>query len=69
MYAYRLTNAGSGSVRYGNCEVCGKPADTIYHLVRLHRYFSIIKKTESLAFDYDSFGHKKCLSELTETQS
>jgi len=67
MHAYRLKNTGASSDKYGCCEVCGKPASTIFHLTGMRRY-TRHDGSESLTFHNcpDAFGHKECLSAITE---
>lgn len=64
--AYTLSNCGSGSDKYGNCEVCRKHADTIYLLTEYERHYSEIKGSDILCHKNTKFGHKNCLSEHTQ---
>ena len=61
--AYRLSKTGHGSDWYGPCEVCGKHADSTYLLTK----FSVFEHEgqRRTANRGGTFGHKKCLSELT----
>ena len=66
--SYRLRRCEGGSAKYGNCERCGAIVDTTYMLTTMRRYWSNIKKAESLTSSGCQslvFGHKRCLSELT----
>lgn len=66
--AYSLVNCNDGSHRFGNCELCGKPADSVYHLVEFQRF---VRKGGifGLSHKVDIFGHKSCLSERTDLHS
>ena len=56
---YRLNSTGYGSARYGNCEICGKPADTIYLLACSEVW------GDHIFSDSTAFGHKECLAGIT----
>ncbi len=60
-FVYRLKNTGAGSEKYGVCELCKKGADSTYLLVKLRKARSGVLCNAS-----DAFGHKECLSVLTE---
>jgi len=58
--------AVGGSERFGNCEICTKAVDTTYHLVSLKEYTKPDgKKSLTYNNELSVFGHKKCLSKLT----
>jgi hypothetical protein len=65
-FAYRLKNTHAGSDRYGNCERCGKQADTMYILTQSRRY-TRHDGTEGVTYHgcFQLFGHKECLTNLT----
>ena len=65
MYAFTLRKLNAGSDKYGLCEVCGQHTDTTYIMSRMKRYHHPIRHTEGLAHVSGTFGHKTCLSELT----
>lgn len=59
IYKYKLINELAGSNKYGDCEICGKYADTIYHQIEYKKY---INQDRSRYFQLnDAFGHKDCL--------
>ena len=75
--AYRMSNTGAGSDRYGACEVCGKHCSTVYLMTKVRRH----RKTDearrilrscgykdakySYPFVGSWFGHKSCLATMT----
>lgn len=69
-YSYRMTNVGSGSDKYGNCEVCDKHVDSTYLLTQMRRYFCSITQQEQITVHkcFSYFGHRKCLSEKTNEE-
>ena len=62
-YRYRITSTGGNSIKYGNCEICGKPATEIFHQVEERSYKNsfeeVIHFTQNKCTNY--FGHKECL--------
>jgi hypothetical protein len=48
---YKLFDTGNSSHKFGPCEVCGKPADAVYHLSGL----------EDGAYVLSQWGHRECL--------
>ena len=62
--AFRLSVTGSGSHKYGNCEVCSKHVDSCYMLSK-YRRFTRQDESDGLSYIIDIFGHKSCLSEKT----
>lgn len=65
MIAYRLSNTGHGSDKFGPCELCGKRTETTFLLTKYERFFSRHRNKDSLAYAGNAFGHKTCLSALT----
>lgn len=64
--AYGLRRFRGGSDRYGLCDVCGNPSDTVYLLTRMIRYE---RRCGSEGLSYIGgglFGHKTCLATQTE---
>lgn len=37
-YRYRLISTNDSSAKYGNCEVCKKPASEIFHQIEARKY-------------------------------
>lgn len=64
-FAYRMVNTGHGSHRFGNCEICGKHVDTIYHLTQTQRYEYDGKTGMTHHNCFSAWGHKDCLAKLT----
>lgn len=61
-YRYRMTPTGSGSPKYGNCQVCGGHCDSTYLQIEERRYSLPGLRagwTQNKCFDY--FGHQECL--------
>lgn len=63
--AYRLKKQNGGSERYGKCERCHGDVDLTYSLTSLLRREKN-NKPDGLSQKSTTFGHKKCLSELTD---
>lgn len=63
-YQYRITSTGYSSARYGNCEVCGKPAGEVYLQIESVEY-APGRFTHYGCRDY--FGHKECLLAVRRT--
>ena len=63
---YHLVNTERGSDHFGNCEVCGKPASTVYHQIEEHRYrrTSDGKLGWTRRHGHDLYGHRSCLASL-----
>lgn len=57
MYIYRISSTGYSSVRYGNCEMCGK------HVTEVHLQVEIVFDNVGLLLirTNDWFGHDSCL--------
>jgi hypothetical protein len=64
-FIYGLYSTKASSERYGDCECCGKYADTIYVLHQKTRYIKWESKKEGWLEGFRWYGHKKCLSEIT----
>lgn len=67
MYAYRMSNTRGGSDKYGPCEVCKKPANSVYVLTEMRRYTNQDGK-ESVTYHGctpATFGHAQCLAGIT----
>lgn len=62
-YRYRLSNTGSGSYRYGPCEICGKPASEIH--IQIEEQM-IIHSDGSWSWTHSRtlFGHRECLLKI-----
>jgi len=56
MYKYKLINEHASSDKYGNCEICGKYTDSIYHQIEFKRY------NHGYFINKELFGHKDCLT-------
>ena len=63
MYRYRICDTHGSSERYGNCEVCGKPARNVYYQVEERAYFN--KRKGKICWSRQGchllFGHRQCL--------
>lgn len=59
-YRYRLSNTGSGSYRYGPCEICKKPASEVYLQIE-KRLYTRPDGTEGWTHNRTLVGHKECL--------
>ncbi len=62
-YRYRLSNTGSGSYRYGPCDVCGKPASEVYIQME-ERVFNRPDGSEGWTHSRTVFGHRECLLKI-----
>ncbi len=64
--AYRLTNTGYGSHKYGACEVCDRHADSVYILTQMRRFLPK-RGGEGITHHkcFTLFGHRKCLVDKT----
>lgn len=62
-HVYRLTQLGSGSCKFGDCEVCNEHFDTGYYLVQMRVYLNRFTGNEHLSYSgcFTLFGHKECL--------
>ena len=61
-YQYSIKNTGASSNKYGNCEVCGKHADTVYLQTEKRAYAHPDGSTRFTAhMCHDLFGHEQCL--------
>lgn len=63
MYKYKISSTSSNSTKYGNCEICGKPATEVFHQIEEREFFDPITNTESYTHNKCTsyFGHKECL--------
>ena len=48
---YQLFDSGDSSHKFGPCEICGKHADAIYHLLGLEEGAHVLSQ----------WGHRECL--------
>ena len=55
MYKYKLINEHASSDKYGNCEICGKYTDSIYHQIEYKKY------NQGYFINKELWGHKECL--------
>jgi len=66
MYKYSITSTNASSVKYGNCEICGKHATEVFHQVEgrsyQNPYEGTIHVTGNGCTNY--FGHKECLESV-----
>ena len=61
-YRYRLIPTGGSSAKYGQCEICGGQADSVYRQSEERSFrFGSAKGWEVLPC---SFGHKGCLKSI-----
>lgn len=63
--AYRLRNTGQSSTQLGLCECCETRCNDVYILVIFERYEGT-DGNDYINYKGDVFGHKECLSKLTE---
>jgi len=62
MYHYKLKSTNHSSRRYGNCEVCGKFAETVWYQIETKNYKrhnGTISQTHKDC--HDLVGHYDCL--------
>ena len=63
MYRYRIRDTHGSSERYGNCEVCGKPARVVWYQVEERAYYN--KRKDKIGWTQQGcrllFGHRQCL--------
>ena len=50
-----LKSTGGSSVKYGNCDICGKPATEVFDMSLS------IRHSDHISHWKDIFGHKECL--------
>lgn len=64
--SYILRNTNRSSSELGNCEVCGKHASEVYHLVQ-QRSYTEPDGTQGRTYHgcFSKWGHKECLVALT----
>jgi hypothetical protein len=62
-YKYRIIEMNGGSSKFGNCDVCKKPAGKIYHQIEMREYIHPTNEKINYTRDgcHDLFGHKSCL--------
>ena len=72
IYRYRLISTNSNSQKYGNCEICRKPATEVFHQTEERLYLhplGVDHQDPDAPTGYgwtrhqcsDVFGHKECL--------
>lgn len=66
MFAYALKDTKANSEKFGPCEICMKETGRTYLLTKYMRFFNKVTEREGLSHAGDVFGHKACLSVLTE---
>lgn len=66
-YKYRLTTTGDNSAKYGNCEICGKPASEVYQQVKQKKF--MLDGIEHWTYESNTFGHKSCLESIQIKES
>ena len=64
-YRYKLFRTGSSSDKFGNCEICNKPSDSIYYQIE-EREYQKNRWTHYKCFDH--FGHKDCLISIRKCE-
>lgn len=59
IYKIKVFNTHDSSRRYGNCEVCGKPVNEVYHLTALREY-----KSGHFTWNggFEFWGHIECFA-------
>ena len=58
-HKYKLTNMGESSVKYGPCEICGKPVSEVWHQSEERETAQGVLTTEGC---HNLFGHRGCLA-------
>ena len=64
----RLYNTGFSSSSLGNCEVCKKYCNDVYHLTEQRKYIRADTGEESWTFEgcIDLYGHEECLKKVVK---
>ena len=61
-YKYKVIKSNASSRKLGNCEVCGKFVDDVYHQIESKKYIGLDSETGWTHYKCsDYFGHKGCL--------
>tara|TARA_R110000850_G_scaffold272792_1_gene408334 strand:+ start:154 stop:348 length:195 start_codon:yes stop_codon:yes gene_type:complete len=64
-----MKSTGESSQKFGDCQVCRKPASEVFYMTQMREYFNQLKKEFGVTQHdcFSKFGHKSCLSGLTNS--
>ncbi|AVX21620.1 hypothetical protein SAMN02745885_01631 [Carboxydocella sporoproducens DSM 16521] len=69
-FRYRIKSLGASSIKFGPCEVCGKPATEVFLQIEQRKYQ---KPSGEISYTQhgcrDMFGHYECLLRMRRKEA